>query len=170
MTTTYYSDSDGDNYGISSTTTQACTLPNNYAVASDDCNDNNNAIYPGAAEVCNGVDDDCSGGVPASEYDVDGDGYRVCQNDCNDLNNNINPGRTDDTCNGVDDDCDNSYDEGIIDSRISVTGLQNDFICSSSNSYGTCTGTGYRTCPQTSLQTWGSLQSCNAATPTAYGC
>jgi len=28
-----------------------------------DCNDANAMVHPGATEVCNGVDDDCAGGI-----------------------------------------------------------------------------------------------------------
>jgi hypothetical protein len=47
----------------------------------DDCNDSDDAINPGATEVCDGVDNDCSGGVDDGlyattivEWDTDGDG------------------------------------------------------------------------------------------------
>lgn len=30
-----------------------------------DCNDSNESVYPGAAEVCNGQDNDCDGGIPS---------------------------------------------------------------------------------------------------------
>ena len=44
-----------------------------------DCNDNDNAIYPGAEELCDDKDNDCNGVVDDNEkqydYDGDGDGY-----------------------------------------------------------------------------------------------
>ncbi len=51
-----------------------------YTVADGDCDDADAGVNPGAAESCNGVDDDCDGevdeGVLATFYaDADGDGY-----------------------------------------------------------------------------------------------
>ena len=39
-----------------------------------DCDDLDNAIYPGAEEICDGKDNDCNG-VVDDGYDDDGDGY-----------------------------------------------------------------------------------------------
>jgi len=63
--TTYYRDLDGDGYGNSSSgTIEACGKTAGYVSNNSDCNDNNAAVYPGAAEVCgNGIDDDCNGQV-----------------------------------------------------------------------------------------------------------
>ena len=36
------------------------------------------ARHPGNTEVCDGIDNDCVGGVPATETDDDGDGYVEC--------------------------------------------------------------------------------------------
>jgi len=69
-----------------------------------DCDDGDAAAYPGAAEVCNGLDDDCDGNVPADEGDGDGDGYLECE-DCDDTDPAVNPDATE-ICNGIDDDCD----------------------------------------------------------------
>lgn len=54
VTQTPCSDNDGDGYGNPGTS----TCP---AGSQTDCNDNNNQIYPGAAETCNGQDDNCNG-------------------------------------------------------------------------------------------------------------
>ena len=79
----YYRDADGDNYGNAVQVTQTCsgTPPSGYVVNSADCNDANAAVHPGATEVCNGIDDNCVGGIdeglPLNTYyrDSDGDTY-----------------------------------------------------------------------------------------------
>ena len=78
-TTVFCTDLDGDGYGIypNNGTASACRFDGN------DCNDNNAAIHPNAAEVCNGVDDNCNGQIdeggvcPTITYycDTDGDGF-----------------------------------------------------------------------------------------------
>lgn len=77
-----------------------------------DCDDTNAAIYPGATEHCNGIDDNCDGIVPSSEVDSDSDGYMICNNDCNDGNAAVNPAAVE-ICNNIDDDCDSLIDEGF---------------------------------------------------------
>mgnify|MGYP002630053832 CR=1 FL=1 len=52
--------------------------------ASQDCDDDDNSAYPGAAEICDGVDNDCSGAAGAGEVDQDNDGWMLCENDCDD--------------------------------------------------------------------------------------
>ncbi len=58
----YFRDADGDGYGNSTQTQMATSAPFGYIGQSGDCNDNNPAIHPNAAEICgNSVDDDCDG-------------------------------------------------------------------------------------------------------------
>jgi hypothetical protein len=47
-----------------------------------DCNDDLASIFPGAPELCDGLDNDCSS-VP-DDLDADGDGYSGCSSDCDD--------------------------------------------------------------------------------------
>ena len=58
---TWYLDMDGDGYGRAGTTMRACTMPEGYVDNADDCDDGRGRVNPGAAEVCNGRDDDCDG-------------------------------------------------------------------------------------------------------------
>jgi len=117
--TTYYGDEDRDNYGNATNTTLACSKPAGYMSNSNDCNDNNNLIYPGANELCNGIDDNCAneitdeiGVCSAVIYycDLDNDNYvsstisEICNtfncmpagcqilpgSDCDDNNPNLN--------------------------------------------------------------------------------
>jgi hypothetical protein len=68
-------DRDGDQHGSSTMGVQACVPPVGYAAVDDDCDDDNGAIYPGAPEVCDGLDNDC-------DLVVDGEG---CEPDPLDL-------------------------------------------------------------------------------------
>ncbi len=45
-----------------------------------------------AAEICDGLDNDCDGTLPTDEYDIDEDSYLVCEGDCNDDSADIFPG------------------------------------------------------------------------------
>ncbi len=63
--TLYYRDADGDGYGDASVAWTSCdgTIPAGYVANRVDCNDASASVNPGAAEVCNNVDDDCDGTI-----------------------------------------------------------------------------------------------------------
>jgi hypothetical protein len=63
--TTFYRDGDNDGAGRSSETMDACSAPTGFAPlgAGFDCDDGVPTVKPGAPERCNGVDDNCVGGV-----------------------------------------------------------------------------------------------------------
>ena len=114
----YYADFDGDGYGNgASGVAEACVAPAGYVAGNGDCDDNNNAVHPGSAEVCgNGIDDDCDGQTDEAcgSPDNDSDGYTTVQGDCNDSNATIHPGATEICGNSIDDDCDGQVDEGCV--------------------------------------------------------
>ncbi len=81
-TTTFYADADNDGYGNAAVAIQACSQHPGYSANSTDCNDTQAAVYPGAAETCNGIDDNCNGqideGLKTTYYrDADADGYAI---------------------------------------------------------------------------------------------
>ncbi|MDX1912856.1 MAG: MopE-related protein [Saprospiraceae bacterium] len=134
----FYQDNDGDGYGNPNSTLPSCSSdPIKGFVNNDqDCDDNNAAIYPGAAEVCDELDNDCNGfaddGLEIFTYfaDADGDGQgdadvqaTTCLQippagfvgndiDCDDSNAAIYSGATE-ICDAIDNDCDLQIDEGL---------------------------------------------------------
>jgi hypothetical protein len=128
----YYADVDSDGYGAG-TATLVCSAPAGYVTESTDCNDNSSAVNPGATEICNGIDDNCSGsadeGIALNTYynDADGDGYgaglatTTCailsaqyvsnNTDCDDTNMAINTAATESCLNSIDDNCNGTVNE-----------------------------------------------------------
>ena len=106
-------DLDGDTYAST-----ACD-------GGEDCDDEDDAVHPGAPERCNGKDDDCDGEQPVvpswyADADADGygdaanplaqcdppDGYVATATDCNDGDPTVSPGDPERCDNTIDDDCD----------------------------------------------------------------
>jgi subtilisin-like proprotein convertase family protein len=58
----YYADNDHDGYGNSASSQQLCAPSGIFtSLSAGDCDDNNNAVHPGAVEICgNSVDDNCN--------------------------------------------------------------------------------------------------------------
>jgi len=100
----------------------------------DDCADDEPGRHPTVPEVCDGIDNDCSGTVDEGLLldgfrDTDSDGYGdvdgaqqrcpgtanfvVTPGDCNDLELSISPAAAE-TCDGIDNDCDGTVDEGLL--------------------------------------------------------
>ena len=75
-----------------------------------DCNDEVAAINPGAAEACNGVDDNCDDLLDPGEADEDGDGIMICKGDCDDSDPDIYPGAPETPGDGVDSNCNGNDD------------------------------------------------------------
>lgn len=133
----YYRDDDKDGRGVDGDVRCMCEGARPYtATLAGDCKDNDDTVFPGNTEVCNGKDDNCVGGIDEDDAegctvwfmdnDRDGSGNTLmsrcmCKKiagswdapeggDCNDNNFNIRPGRTEICNEGVDDDCDGQAD------------------------------------------------------------
>lgn len=128
----YYTDADNDGFGDATMTTglSFCTNPGvGFSTNNSDCDDAEPTVYPGAQEICDGLDNDCLNGVDdgltfLTYYeDVDGDnfgndntaltlceepgiGYVTEGGDCDDSNPNINPNAQEILNNDIDENCD----------------------------------------------------------------
>lgn len=140
-----YVDADADGHGSTAVfvpkTPGECTGSQS-ASASEDCNDADSSVHPGATEVCDRVDQDCNGQVDdaASDgllyyEDADRDDYGNAQasrvacadqkpsgyvsnaEDCNDQDKDIHPGEVE-VCDGTDQDCDTLIDEDPKDGSL----------------------------------------------------
>ena len=134
LLTTYYMDADRDGHGDPDAATEACTRPARHVESSDDCNDGDRAIRPGAEEFCDGIDNDCDGelddGAPTSTFyaDADGDGrgdpdssveacvapegYVESSDDCDDTQATVYP-LSEELCDELDNNCNGIVDEGV---------------------------------------------------------
>ena len=45
--------------GANSIFVEACTVPDGFVNTGTDCNDTDENAYPGAEEICDGIDNDC---------------------------------------------------------------------------------------------------------------
>lgn len=129
--TRFFRDQDEDNFGDPAIFMDTCLMapPVGYVTNDLDCYDDSDALNPAAVEICDGIDNNCNGGVDEDmiweDYfrDADGDGFgdpasliSSCltappmgyvrdDTDCDDTNGNIYPSATDAPDNGVDEDC-----------------------------------------------------------------
>lgn len=122
----YYTDNDGDGFGEALSAFAACEAPEGTVTRGDDCDDDDADVHPEAAELCNGVDDNCDQrvddlGTIEGFLDQDGDGYgsipasvENCDppegiatqpGDCDDSTAAVNPGAAE-RCDAIDWDCD----------------------------------------------------------------
>jgi hypothetical protein len=127
---TWHLDADGDGFGGDATVVR-CEAPAGGVLIDGDCDDDDAAVHPDAAEACNDQDDNCDGqvdeGLTVTTWyaDDDADGFgdpddtvdgcaapagaTADAQDCDDSNGDVNPDATE-RCNGVDDDCDGETD------------------------------------------------------------
>ena len=107
----------------------SCDTAESESATSDDCNDGDAGISPGATEIVDdGIDQDCNGfdtitcildadqdgfgtnlgtTVPAPDGSCDAaDSESTTADDCNDGDASINPGAAELVCDGIDNDCD----------------------------------------------------------------
>jgi hypothetical protein len=131
-----YLDEDGDGFGVNVITPCGVTL-------NTDCDDTNNAIYPGVNEQCNLIDDNCDGitdnNVVYVNYyaDTDSDGFGnsglsvlACvqpvgyinnNDDCNDADSLINPNAIEIEGNDIDENCDGQLVDLVEMTELSIS-------------------------------------------------
>lgn len=118
----YYRDADGDGRGVDGEYVLACEPPAGHAERIGDCDDTRASAYPGAPEVCNGLDDDCdrradqtfacAAGAPTRCTTACGTSGTVRCSDACTVPTTATCTPPAEACNGVDDDCDGWVDEG----------------------------------------------------------
>ena len=101
----FYADADGDGFGNPDNPVEACAIGENMADNSDDCDDTDPGLHPGALWSAD-VDGDGYGDEGnQAESCAPADGYTGVTGDCDDDDPVINPGAQEDCATQADDDC-----------------------------------------------------------------
>ncbi len=102
----WYSDLDGDGFGVAGPERMACDDPKGFAPNTLDCDDGDPLRSPSETDVpYDGVDQDCDG---ADLTDVDGDAFEGAPaggDDCDDEDGAVHPGAAEVAYDGIDQDC-----------------------------------------------------------------
>ena len=131
LTELWFYDGDLDGYGDAEDFMEGCFPNDGYVDNSDDCDDEDETIYPEAEEICDGLDNDCDEQIDEDvtitvfvDFDADGFGNddileETCEvgdyqslygGDCDDLDSNINPNASE-YCDFIDNNCNEIVDE-----------------------------------------------------------
>jgi len=156
---TFYRDADGDGFGNPHDTQTGCTAPAGYVEDNTDCDDSDPAVKPGAPEVCDGKDNNCSGTVDDGGSAMCGGGQACQDGSCcreSDSGTNRCLGRYCDSNNG---NCASGYCE-IVANRV---GSGRNDICQPAH----C-GNGTQDGNETGVDCGGSCRKCNGESCGGY--
>ena len=183
----YYIDKDGDKFGSPASAACLCALGGDYNVTKGgDCADDDKAVYPGAQEFCDGLDNNCNNSVDEENAigcvkylkDGDKDGFGVsnvakclCKptypytefqgNDCDDNVASINP-KANEVCDTIDNNCD-----GVTDSA-GAEGCSPFFIDKDKDGFGSIYGVPKCLCEPSGIYSTNLIGDCNDNDPKVY--
>lgn len=133
----FWGDKDQDGFGDAFKVVYAPEAPAGFISNSEDCDDENETVYPGADEICDNLDNDCDGEIDEDAVDMQiwfldsdhdgfgdidnfkescfgGENYVINSDDCDDSNEQVNP-EADEFCDGLDNDCNGVIDDNPVE-------------------------------------------------------